>query len=203
MSFVGISPYDRWDGYDDERREILEFIHANAIQGVVLLTTDIHANALNPDISHYFRARGDYVLTADLSVAEVIVGPLGNETLHETLTGFGATVLTDGMGGGLTPLSGALGSLESLLVRKLQSANHFALVEPNRVSYAVLDVSADGTWSVAYRGSPPAHASNAEIAAETFFDSTQPSAPPGALPCGIPVFLGLAIGLARASRRRV
>ena len=202
MSFVGISPYDRWDGYDDERREILEFIHANTIHGVVLLTTDIHANALNPDVSRYFRARGDYALSADVQVAEVIVGPLGNETLHQTLTGFGTTVLTAGLGGGLSPLSGALGSLESLLVRKLQSANHFAMVEPNRVSYAVLDVAPDGTWSVAYRGSPPTHADDAEIAAETFFDSTQPSTPPGALPCGIPVFLGLALGLACGARRQ-
>ncbi|MBI5063620.1 MAG: alkaline phosphatase D family protein, partial [Desulfatitalea sp.] len=46
LTFLGVYPYDRWDGYDAERRTILEYIDANAIDGVVFLTTDIHANAL-------------------------------------------------------------------------------------------------------------------------------------------------------------
>jgi alkaline phosphatase D len=204
MSFIGILPYDRWDGYDAERREILEFIHANQIQGVVILTTDIHANALNPDVSRYFREHRDYALSADVSVTEVIVGPLGNETLHETLTGFGSTVLTEGLSplsAGFSPLSGLLGSVESILVRKLRSVNHFAMIETNRVSYAVLDVAADGSWSVAYRGLPPAKANDAEKAAETFYDSTQPASPPGAIPCGLPVVFGLAAGLVWSGAR--
>lgn len=206
MSFIGILPYDRWDGYDDERREILEFIHANEIPGIVILTTDIHANALNPDVSRYFRSRGDYVLSGNTTVAEVIVGPLGNETLSATLTGFGSTVLTEGLSNGLPPLSGVLGSLESLLVRKLRSANHFDMVEPNRVSYAVLDVTPDGSWSVAYRGLLPAKANDESTPAETFYDSTQPPVASGAVPCGLPIFIGLAAGLAwsgRAGRRAV
>lgn len=205
MSFIGILPYDRWDGYDAERREILEFIHGNAVQGVVILTTDIHANALNPDVSRYFRARGDYSMSSDVSIVEVIVGPLGNETLHGTLTGFGSTVLTEGLSPlptGWSPLTGLLGGVESILVRKLRSANHFAMIETNRVSYAVLDVAADGSWSVAYRGLPPAEANDAETSAETFYDSTDPPPPPVAVPCALPAIFGLAAGLVWSGRRK-
>jgi alkaline phosphatase D len=41
-------PYDRWEGYAAERREILEFIGDNDIAGVVWLTTDIHAHFASP-----------------------------------------------------------------------------------------------------------------------------------------------------------
>jgi hypothetical protein len=201
MSFVGILPYDRWDGYDDERREILEFISGNSIQGIVILTTDIHANALNPDVGRYFRNSRFFDLSADVAIAEVIVGPLGNETLYETLTGFGSTVLTAGRNDIWSPLTGLLGGVESLLVHKLRSANHFAMVNSNRVSYAVLDVAADGTWSVAYRGLPPAKSNDPAIEAETFFDSTDPSGSPPAVPCGLPVVFGLTVGLVWSRRR--
>src|SRR5205823_3864215 len=41
FSYMAAYPYDRWDGYDDQRRELLEFIHGNAIRNVIFLTTDI------------------------------------------------------------------------------------------------------------------------------------------------------------------
>jgi phosphodiesterase/alkaline phosphatase D-like protein len=40
-------PYDRWEGYAAERSEILNFIRDNAIENVIFLATDIHANLIN------------------------------------------------------------------------------------------------------------------------------------------------------------
>ena len=40
-------PYDRWEGYAAERRELLEFIRDRHIDGMVFLTTDNHANLIN------------------------------------------------------------------------------------------------------------------------------------------------------------
>ena len=41
-------PYDRWEGYESERTELLDFIADRNIQNVVFLTTDIHANWAGP-----------------------------------------------------------------------------------------------------------------------------------------------------------
>ena len=41
-------PYDRWEGYQAERTELLNFIGDNNIENVVFLTTDIHANWAGP-----------------------------------------------------------------------------------------------------------------------------------------------------------
>ena len=37
-------PYDRWEGYRAERKEILDFIVEKDIRNVVFLTTDLHGN---------------------------------------------------------------------------------------------------------------------------------------------------------------
>src|SRR5690606_39018059 len=34
VTHIGVYPFDRWDGYDAERKQILEFIDANQITGV-------------------------------------------------------------------------------------------------------------------------------------------------------------------------
>ncbi len=39
-------PYDRWEGYAVERRELLEFLQQN-VKNAVFLTTDVHANMVN------------------------------------------------------------------------------------------------------------------------------------------------------------
>ena len=54
-------PYDRWEGYSAERREILDFLETNNIKNVIL-TTDLHASV---------------VKTIDKRYKEVIVGPIG------------------------------------------------------------------------------------------------------------------------------
>jgi phosphodiesterase/alkaline phosphatase D-like protein len=42
------APYDRWEGYAAERRELLSFIRDEGIDNVVFLTTDFHANIFGP-----------------------------------------------------------------------------------------------------------------------------------------------------------
>ena len=40
-------PYDRWEGYAAERNELLSFLRTEGVEGVVFLTTDLHANLIN------------------------------------------------------------------------------------------------------------------------------------------------------------
>lgn len=196
ISYIGVWPYDRWDGYDAERRELLEFIHANRIRDVTFLTTDIHASAYNPDVSAYFRrARPDYRLAADVVVPEIIVGPLGTATLHQSLRGIGGAVLGDGRGA-----SGVFGLLESVLTARLRCANGLRHIETNRVSYVVLDVD-EGKVRVAYRGAPPREASDPDAPLETFFETTVADRPSAA--GGAPCFLPWAVVVAGAALTRV
>jgi alkaline phosphatase D len=39
-------PYDRWEGYEAERQELLAYLSGN-VENVVFLTTDVHANLVN------------------------------------------------------------------------------------------------------------------------------------------------------------
>lgn len=68
-------PYDRWEGYQAERDEILTFIRDNSIKNVIFLTSDLHANILGKVYVDRF-AGGDPV--AD----EVITGPIAAATLQ-------------------------------------------------------------------------------------------------------------------------
>ncbi len=81
-------PYDRWEGYEAERTELLTFIQDNGIENVVFLTTDIHANwggALHLDIA----------TTRNYPVAyEVTSGPIQTcylECEFDEIAGEGAT----------------------------------------------------------------------------------------------------------------
>eukprot|EP00958_Prasinococcus_capsulatus_P027386 scaffold5495_cov376-Prasinococcus_capsulatus_cf.AAC.7 len=70
--YVGV--YDRWEGYWQDRKEILDFIQVNGIEGVVFLTGDVHAsfiNNLNP---------------TGIPVWEVTTGPTGGQTFQEGIT---------------------------------------------------------------------------------------------------------------------
>jgi alkaline phosphatase D len=78
MQALLFAPYDRWEGYSAERREVLEFIRDNDIRNVVFLSTDLHANIFGP-------VRIDpFVETAPLAY-EAIVGPIAAETLEQDI----------------------------------------------------------------------------------------------------------------------
>lgn len=44
ISQLFVRPYDRWEGYEHERNNILNFIKNQNIENTVFLTTDLHAN---------------------------------------------------------------------------------------------------------------------------------------------------------------
>jgi alkaline phosphatase D len=198
LSYVGVLPYDRWDGYDAERRALLELIDANEISGVIVLTTDFHSNWYNPDVLRYFRQqRPDYNLRNEVSVTEAIVGPVGVPTLHQSVLQIAREVL--GLPAGPI-LGGVLTGIERQVTHQLQCVSGFTLVETNRVSYAVVDVSANGEVQITYRGARPITVPDPEVVAETFYvvDEDQPPS----LPCCVPVLLaGLAGWPAIATRR--
>jgi alkaline phosphatase D len=89
-----VLPYDRWEGYAAERREILEFIRDNKIENVIFLTADAHANVIADVAIDIF--------TDDEAVAtEFITGPIATNTLEksvEAATGITGDVLNEFVG---------------------------------------------------------------------------------------------------------
>jgi phosphodiesterase/alkaline phosphatase D-like protein len=69
-------PYDRWEGYAAERRELIEFIHDEGIANVVFLTTDFHANIFGPV---RLEVGGDAV------AYEAIAGPIATTPLQRDI----------------------------------------------------------------------------------------------------------------------
>jgi hypothetical protein len=76
ISELLVLPYDRWEGYRAERDEILSFIAYNSVRNVVFLTTDFHGNII---------AGPQPALGADPLATEAITGPIGHETVGETI----------------------------------------------------------------------------------------------------------------------
>ena len=54
MQQLYVLPYEGWEGYAAERKEILNFIQDNHIENVIFLTTDQHINTMNEvSIDHF------------------------------------------------------------------------------------------------------------------------------------------------------
>lgn len=68
---IGLYPYDRWEGYEAERRRVLREIQRRGVRNVVWLATDTHANLFQE-----LRSQGE-----DTGMAEMVVGPIGTVTL--------------------------------------------------------------------------------------------------------------------------
>ena len=109
-------PYDRWEGYAAERRELLEFIRDWNIKNVVFLTGDLHANVI-------VDVRANTFLDPTPIAKELITGPVAEHTLLESLVGL-------------------LGSEEAAnafmgLVTSLTAPDCF---EPNAFAYGVVEI---------------------------------------------------------------
>lgn len=72
-------PYDRWEGYAAERKEILNFIRVNNIENVIFLTTDQHANIMNEVFIDRFSD------PTPISY-EAITGPIATFTFEQGIT---------------------------------------------------------------------------------------------------------------------
>ncbi len=76
---IEAGPYDRWEGYAAERREILSFIRDNGIKNVVFLTTDFHGTVFGP-------VRADIFADPAPIAYEAIVGPIATLPVKRELS---------------------------------------------------------------------------------------------------------------------
>lgn len=111
---------DQWDGYTDDRRELLAHLRSNAIRNTVFLTGDIHmawANDVPVDA-------GTYPLSAS-AATEFVVTSVTSDNLDDLLK---------------VPE----GTVTALAAPVIQAANrHVHWVDTDRHGYGVLDITAD------------------------------------------------------------
>ncbi|MEH0469621.1 alkaline phosphatase D family protein [Streptomyces sp. B21-097] len=111
---------DQWDGYTDDRRELLAHLRANAIRNTVFLTGDIHmawANDVPVDA-------GTYPLSAS-AATEFVVTSVTSDNLDDIVK---------------VP-EGTLTAVASPVIRAANRHVHF--VDTDRHGYGVLDVTAE------------------------------------------------------------
>jgi alkaline phosphatase D len=75
-------PYDRWEGYEAEREELLHFLQQN-VKNVVFLTTDTHANLVNE--VRYSTLGGP---PESSGMWEVVTGPVATNTFAKEIDGY-------------------------------------------------------------------------------------------------------------------
>ena len=73
-----VQPYDRWEGYAGERREVLRLIKESGVKNVVFLTTDFHATIFGP-------VRIDLFTDPDPVAYEAVVGPIATTPLRREI----------------------------------------------------------------------------------------------------------------------
>ena len=71
-----VLPYDRWEGYNGERKEILNFIRDNGIENVEFLTTDNHGTLQNEVFI-------DFDEDQETIAHETITGPIATNTFQQ------------------------------------------------------------------------------------------------------------------------
>ncbi len=176
-SFLGPRPYDRWDGYDAERRALFEFIDAARIDGVILMATDIHASGYNPDLAGFFRRQGPgYHLSNGTRIAEIIAGPIGTGTFFEGIVDVASGLLRQPP----EQAAGLAAALQPIYVDRLRLVGGFDFFETNRFAYALLEFDADGGATACFRGLPPEQATDPAAPVQSFrrADLTALPAPP-------------------------
>jgi phosphodiesterase/alkaline phosphatase D-like protein len=80
QQFYGL-PYDRWEGYEAERQDLLKYIQAN-VKNVVFLTTDTHANFYNDARLSTFDEEGG---RKDTGIMEMVTGPVATMTFGKEI----------------------------------------------------------------------------------------------------------------------
>lgn len=70
------NPYDRWEGFAAERRELLQFLQSR-VRNLIFLTTDFHANLVDTVRLTTFPEEGPSV---DTGFTDVVTGPVALKT---------------------------------------------------------------------------------------------------------------------------
>nr|WP_203723160.1 alkaline phosphatase D family protein [Streptomyces coelicoflavus] len=113
---------DQWDGYTDDRRELLAHLRAHAIRNTVFLTGDIHMAWAN-DVPHH---AGTYPLSAS-AATEFVVTSVTSDNLDDIVKVHEGTV-------------------SAIAAPVIRTANrHVHWVDTDRHGYGVLDVTAERT----------------------------------------------------------
>ena len=73
-------PYDRWEGYEAERKRLVGFLRDN-VKNVVFLTADVHANLVN-DVRLQTLEEGG---PQNSGILEVTTGPAGTDSFRDDL----------------------------------------------------------------------------------------------------------------------
>jgi alkaline phosphatase D len=73
-------PYDRWEGYEAERRRLLDFLRSNQIRNTVFLTTDVHGNLVN---TIKFSTLGEQGPPEDTGIFDFVTGPVATKSYHK------------------------------------------------------------------------------------------------------------------------
>ena len=111
---------DQWDGYTDDRRELLAHLRANAIGNTVFLTGDIHMAWAN-DVPY---DAGTYPLSAS-AATEFVVTSVTSDNLDDIVK---------------VPE----GTVSAVAAPVIQAANrHVHWVDTDRHGYGVLDITAE------------------------------------------------------------
>jgi alkaline phosphatase D len=111
---------DQWDGYTDDRRELLAHLRANAIRNTVFLTGDIHMAWAN-DVPY---DAGTYPLSAS-AATEFVVTSVTSDNLDDIVK---------------VPE----GTISAVAAPVIRAANrHVHWVDTDRHGYGVLDLTAD------------------------------------------------------------
>jgi phosphodiesterase/alkaline phosphatase D-like protein len=135
LSTLFFQPYDRWEGYPEERQALLDFIAQNLDPAhTLVLTTDFHTNLAlrRPELT------------------EVIVGPIGMETFESTVVGLLPPELADQAGN-------LIFFLNVLLASANGGPSSFLGAEHDAYSYALVEVfdeQGESRLRVTVRGDP-------------------------------------------------
>lgn len=197
-----IIPYDRWDGYEAERYDLLRFIDTEGISGVVLLSADIHGNIHNPDVTRFQRDHLGAVYSPGFAVPEFVVGPIATDTFRQEVRDIGALLFGQSQaqfdGDFFFNLSFGLVAL-----RVIQD-NQLRFVEADRYAYLAVDVGPENV-TLSYKGivSDPSveNPSLQTMHTATLPEASQDCGPGFLLPAGLCGSLG-GCGLMRRRIRR-
>jgi phosphodiesterase/alkaline phosphatase D-like protein len=76
-----VDPYDRWEGYEAERKSVVNFLSAN-VRNAVFLTTDTHANLVN---TVKFSTLGENGPPVDSGIFDFVTGPVATKNFNQEI----------------------------------------------------------------------------------------------------------------------